>query len=130
MHWQTDDFAFDKNIFNDFVDLFAGSLISFFIKHEVYWIINNVRTRAKVSPDGCNGHLRPVRTKLGCAVTGELVVASTLPTVNSIVRFERDLSKTLLKLIPFQVRGTLLWHSKSLLGRTIFCIKVPIFVGE
>lgn len=52
------------------------------LRHEAFFILNSINTRATVTPDSCNGSWCPYQAPGGLAFTADLQVSPYLPTVS------------------------------------------------
>lgn len=53
------------------------------LKHEAYWILFSVNTRATISPESCEGKFCPFKSYEGLGFSADLKVNNTLPAVSS-----------------------------------------------
>ncbi|CAD7084327.1 unnamed protein product [Hermetia illucens] len=74
------------------------------LKHDAYWVLNAVNTKASVTPQACDGKSCPFRGDEGLAFTANLYINMTLPAL----------------------RGTLFWEVYNESEERVMCYKVPI----
>lgn len=60
------------------------------LTHEAYWILNTVNTKAKITPDLCDGLRCPYKGPDGLAFSVDLTATSQLPAVSRIFRMRSN----------------------------------------
>ncbi|XP_058456668.1 uncharacterized protein LOC131434047 [Malaya genurostris] len=83
-----------------------GTTMSGSLKHEVYFILNSVKTKATVIPATCEGTYCPFQGEVGLRFTATLLVNSTLP----------------------MLRGSLQWELRNDSTDVMLCYKIQITV--
>ncbi|XP_030371107.1 NPC intracellular cholesterol transporter 2 [Scaptodrosophila lebanonensis] len=83
-----------------------GSGVSF-LKHEVRWVFNYVKTQAAISPDPCDGNQECIEsTGDGKTYLAKVYVNTTLPVM----------------------RGRMLWEAKDANSNNLICFEVPVSI--
>uniref|UniRef100_A0A1I8P3H8 MD-2-related lipid-recognition domain-containing protein n=1 Tax=Stomoxys calcitrans TaxID=35570 RepID=A0A1I8P3H8_STOCA len=78
-----------------------------FLKHEVQWILNSIKTDAHITPDPCEGDEECISTDNdGKSYWASVLVNSTLPTIT----------------------GTMKWEAVNQYFQKVLCFKVPITI--
>ncbi|XP_020817585.1 epididymal secretory protein E1 [Drosophila serrata] len=78
-----------------------------FLKHEVRWVFNYIKTQAAISPDPCDGDHGCIESASnGKAYWANIFVNETLPVM----------------------RGSMLWESKDANDQNLICFQVPVVI--
>ncbi|XP_061396909.1 NPC intracellular cholesterol transporter 2 [Musca vetustissima] len=78
-----------------------------YLKHEVRWIFNAIKTDAHISPDPCDGDHECISNDTdGKTYYAVVHVNNTLP----------------------MVRGTMMWQAENEYNQDVICFKVPVFI--
>ncbi|XP_017143855.1 NPC intracellular cholesterol transporter 2 isoform X1 [Drosophila miranda] len=78
-----------------------------FLKHEVRWVFNYIKTQAAISPDPCDGdHDCIMSASDGKTYWANIFVNETLPVM----------------------RGSMLWESKDECNQNLICFEVPVLI--
>ncbi|XP_017084196.1 NPC intracellular cholesterol transporter 2 [Drosophila eugracilis] len=78
-----------------------------FLKHEVRWVFNYIKTQAAISPDPCDGDHGCIESASdGKAYWANIFVNETLPVM----------------------KGSMLWESKDANDQNLICFQVPVVI--
>ncbi|XP_005180975.2 uncharacterized protein LOC101895135 [Musca domestica] len=78
-----------------------------YLKHEVHWIFNAIKTYANISPDPCDGDHECISNETdGKTYYAVVHVNNTLP----------------------MVRGTMMWQAVNEYNQDVICFKVPVYI--
>ncbi|XP_016981501.1 NPC intracellular cholesterol transporter 2 isoform X1 [Drosophila rhopaloa] len=78
-----------------------------FLKHEVRWVFNYIKTQAAITPDPCDGdHGCIMSATDGKAYWANVFVNNTLPVM----------------------KGSMLWESKDANDQNLICFQVPVVI--
>ncbi|XP_017047176.1 uncharacterized protein LOC108092163 isoform X2 [Drosophila ficusphila] len=78
-----------------------------FLKHEVRWVFNYIKSKADITPDPCDGdHDCIMSANDGKAYWANIFVNSTLPVM----------------------KGSMLWESKDANDQNLICFQVPVVI--
>nr|XP_036673423.1 NPC intracellular cholesterol transporter 2 [Drosophila suzukii] len=78
-----------------------------FLKHEVRWVFNFIKTQAAITPDPCDGDHGCIESASdGKAYWANIFVNETLPVM----------------------KGSMLWESKDANDQNLICFQVPVVI--
>ncbi|XP_044574310.1 uncharacterized protein LOC6498904 isoform X3 [Drosophila ananassae] len=78
-----------------------------FLKHEVNWVFNYIRTDAEITPDPCDGDHGCIESASdGKSYWANIFVDESLPVM----------------------RGSMLWESKDATDQNLICFQVPVVI--
>ncbi|KAH8363213.1 hypothetical protein KR084_007163, partial [Drosophila pseudotakahashii] len=78
-----------------------------FLKHEVRWVFNYIKTQAAITPDPCDGDHGCIESASdGKAYWANVYVNETLPVM----------------------KGSMLWESKDANDQNLICFQVPVVI--
>ncbi|EDW43437.1 NPC intracellular cholesterol transporter 2 [Drosophila sechellia] len=78
-----------------------------FLKHEVRWVFNYIKTQAAITPDPCDGDHGCIESESdGKAYWANIFVNETLPVM----------------------KGSMLWESKDANDQNLICFQVPVVI--
>lgn len=109
----------------------SGQANTQILRHEAYWVLNTINTRATVSPDTCDGRWCPFTATNGLAFAVELYAPKDFPAVsnpfirNSLIT-KHIIYALCLHVSLLQLRGTLYWRVYGSDNRMLMCFRVPI----
>ncbi|XP_021694064.1 epididymal secretory protein E1 [Aedes aegypti] len=84
-----------------------GSPTTSTLKHEAYFILNAIKTKATITPTTCEGVACPLQSDLGLLFSASIYVNPTLPAL----------------------RGKLRWELKNDSKEVVLCYQVPISIS-
>uniref|UniRef100_A0A182Q6N8 MD-2-related lipid-recognition domain-containing protein n=1 Tax=Anopheles farauti TaxID=69004 RepID=A0A182Q6N8_9DIPT len=66
----------------------CGASTDSVLKHEAYFILNSVKTKADITPTTCEGSVCPLQGKNGLLFSADIYVNAGLPPINGKLRWE------------------------------------------
>ncbi|XP_058060040.1 NPC intracellular cholesterol transporter 2 [Anopheles bellator] len=84
-----------------------GASTDSILKHEAYFILNNVKTKATITPTTCEGSVCPLQGSAGLLFSADIYVNPSLPPITGKLRWELTNSK----------------------GDTLLCYQLPVCIA-